>query len=54
MAVGAEDPDAGAMHALRLTIRGCPEPLTLSGVGHFVQENGEGVARAALRAFASS
>jgi len=54
MAIGALDPVLGpaAMHALHQHIRGCPPPLTLSAAGHFVQESGEDVARAALAAFA--
>ncbi len=51
MAIGAKDPDVGTMHALRGQIRGCPEPLIVADAGHFVQEWGEPVARAALRAF---
>ena len=53
MAVGKQDPVLGLpiMLRLRATIRGCPEPLVLSGAGHFVQEAGEEVARAALQAF---
>ena len=51
MAIGANHPDAPAMHTLRRQIRGCPEPLVLSEAGHFVPEWGEPVARAALRSF---
>ena len=51
MAVGMKDPDAGTMQALRAGIRGCPEPMMLPEAGHFVQEHGQAVARAALRAF---
>ena len=51
MAIGAKDPDEGAMKAIRATIRGCPEPMILSEVGHFVQEHGEAVVRAALLLF---
>ena len=51
MAIGAKDPDVGTMHALRGQIRDCPEPLIFEEAGHFVQEWGEPVARAALRAF---
>lgn len=36
---------------LRRTIRGCPEPLEITDAGHFVQEQGDLVARAALEAF---
>lgn len=54
MAVGVQDPVLGppAMKALRRIIRGCPEPLMLEGAGHFVQEMGDVVAKAALEAFA--
>jgi pimeloyl-ACP methyl ester carboxylesterase len=50
MAVGALDPILGltVMSALQRVIRGCPEPLVLEDAGHFVQEAGDRVARAAL------
>jgi pimeloyl-ACP methyl ester carboxylesterase len=53
MAVGARDPVLGVpvMNALRGLIRGCPEPLVLENAGHFVQEHGDVVARAALAAW---
>jgi pimeloyl-ACP methyl ester carboxylesterase len=53
MAIGLQDPVLGApvMHALAAVIRGCPPPLELPEAGHFVQEHGEQVARAALAAF---
>ncbi len=53
MAIGMQDPVLGppAMHALRQIVRGCPEPLELADAGHFVQEKGDVVARAALEAF---
>ena len=54
MAVGAADPVLGLkpMAYLQSVIRGCPEPLILEGVGHFVQETGgKQVAEAALAAF---
>jgi pimeloyl-ACP methyl ester carboxylesterase len=53
MAIGMQDPVLGApvMHALAAVIRGCPKPLELPQAGHFVQEHGEEVARAALAAF---
>jgi haloalkane dehalogenase len=51
MAIGMKDPDVETMQALRAKIRGCPEPMILPDVGHFVQEQGRAVARAALRAF---
>lgn len=54
MAIGAADPVLGepAMLRLREIIRGCPPPMVLKEAGHFVQESGEEVARAALTAFA--
>jgi pimeloyl-ACP methyl ester carboxylesterase len=53
MAVGMKDPVLGppVMAALRKTIRECPAPLEISEGGHFVQEWGEEIARAALKAF---
>jgi len=51
MAIGAKDPDVAAVRALRDQIRGCPEPAVFPEAGHFVQEWGEPVARAALHAF---
>lgn len=53
MAIGAADKSLGlpAMQALRAKIRGCPEPMIFAEVGHFVQEHGQAVARAALQAF---
>jgi tRNA(adenine34) deaminase len=53
MAVGAQDPVLGVpvMQALRQTIRGCPEPMVLTDAGHFVQEHGEPIARAAVGYF---
>ena len=53
MAVGEADPVLGpaAMEALRRKIRGCPEPMRITDGGHFVQERGEPIARAALAAF---
>lgn len=52
-AVGVEDPVFGvpAMRALAAAIRGCPPPMEVAGAGHFAQEWGEPIARAALRAF---
>jgi haloalkane dehalogenase len=54
MAIGEDDPVLGppAMEALRRIIRGCPEPMRIADGGHFVQERGEPIARAALAAFA--
>ena len=53
MAVGAQDPvlGPGQMAHLRQTIRGCPEPMMIEDGGHFVQEWGEPIARAALKAW---
>jgi pimeloyl-ACP methyl ester carboxylesterase len=53
MAVGMNDPVLGPdiMAELRATIHGCPEPLEVADGGHFVQEKGEAIARAALAAF---
>jgi pimeloyl-ACP methyl ester carboxylesterase len=53
MATGLQDPVLGkpAMDLLRSWIRGCPEALELEQAGHFVQEHGAEVARAALGAF---
>ncbi|MFO1364247.1 MAG: haloalkane dehalogenase [Burkholderiales bacterium] len=53
MAVGATDPVLGppVMDALRRHIRGCPEPYVVPQAGHFVQEWGEDIARAALAVF---
>jgi tRNA(adenine34) deaminase len=55
MAIGQQDPVLGesVMRALAAQIRGCPEPLLLAEAGHFVQEHGEPIARAALARFAS-
>jgi hypothetical protein len=39
------------MEELRSVIRGCPPALELPEAGHFVQEWGEPVAKAALAAF---
>jgi pimeloyl-ACP methyl ester carboxylesterase len=52
MAIGLRDPVLGkpVMEELRRTIRGCPPPLEVPEAGHFVQEWGEPVARAALAA----
>ena len=53
MAIGLQDPVLGppAMHRLRKVIRGCPEPMEVPEAGHFVQEHGAQVARAALEAW---
>jgi len=41
-----------AMDRLHRIVRGSPAPLVLPDAGHFVQEHGEVVARAALASFA--
>src|SRR5690606_29998950 len=53
MAIGMQDPVLGPkiMKMMRGMIRGCPEPLELADAGHFVQEQGDVVARAVLEAF---
>ena len=53
MAVGAQDPvlGVGQMDDLRATINGCPPPMIIEDGGHFVQEWGEEIARAALTAW---
>jgi pimeloyl-ACP methyl ester carboxylesterase len=50
MAVGAQDPVLGPnqMSGLQALINGCPDPMMIEDGGHFVQEWGEPVARAAL------
>lgn len=53
MAIGMKDPVLGppAMHGLRKFIRGCPAPLEVADAGHFVQEWGAPIAKAALERF---
>ncbi len=53
MAVGAQDPVLGlpVMRELQALIRGCPEPMVIENAGHFVQEQGEPIARRALDFF---
>ncbi len=53
MAVGMQDPVLSpiVMRVLHSVIRNCPPPLELAEAGHFVQEWGEPVARAALAQF---
>ena len=50
MAIGMQDPVLGppAMAALHKVIRNCPPPLNVQDAGHFVQEWGAPIARAAL------
>ncbi len=56
MAIGMKDPVLGpaVMHAIRRMIRGCPAPMEIPAGGHFVQEWGEPIARAALTAWGDS
>jgi haloalkane dehalogenase len=51
MAIGVKDPVLGlpVMRDLRKAIRNCPEPHLVENGGHFLQEWGDEVARAALR-----
>lgn len=53
MAVGLQDPVLGwpVMKQLQQTIRGCPDPVRVEQGGHFVQEQGEAIAQAALLHF---
>lgn len=53
MAIGAADPVLGlpVMEPLRHIIRGCPPPMIIAEAGHFTQEWGEPIARAALKFF---
>ena len=53
MAVGEQDDNFGvnSMLVLRRRIRGCPEPMVIEDAGHFVQEWGAPIARAALESF---
>jgi haloalkane dehalogenase len=52
-AIGARDPVLGpeVMRDVLSHIRGCPAPMVIAEAGHFVQEWGEEIARAALVAF---
>jgi haloalkane dehalogenase len=53
MAIGMKDPVLGEapMRSLQQQIRGCPPPMEVAEAGHFVQEWGAPIARAALRHF---
>jgi haloalkane dehalogenase len=53
MAIGAADPVLGVpvMEKLHASIRGCPPPFIIPEGGHFLQEWGEPIARAALAHF---
>ncbi len=52
MAIGMKDPVLGppVMRALHADIRHCPPPLEIAEGGHFLQEWGEPIARAAVSA----
>jgi haloalkane dehalogenase/tRNA(adenine34) deaminase len=52
MAIGMKDPVLGppVMRALHADIRHCPPPLEVADGGHFLQEWGEPIARAAVAA----
>ena len=53
MAIGQADPVLGepVMRSLQAHIRNCPEPMLIADGGHFLQEWGEPIARAALQSF---
>jgi pimeloyl-ACP methyl ester carboxylesterase len=53
MAIGMADPVLGppVMENLRKIIRNCPEPMEIKDGGHFLQEWGEPIAKAAVKAF---
>jgi pimeloyl-ACP methyl ester carboxylesterase len=53
MAIGLRDPVLGkpVMEELRSVIRGCPPALEIPEAGHFAQEWGAPIAKAALEAF---
>lgn len=53
MAIGMADPVLGApaMRKLNAMIKGCPPPMEIEDGGHFLQEWGEPIARAALSCF---
>ena len=53
MAIGMQDPVLGppAMHMLRKMIKDCPAPMEIAEAGHFVQEWGGPIAKAALEKF---
>ena len=54
MAIGPRDPVLGlpVMQELRRHLRGCGEPIVIEHAGHFVPEQGEPIAQAAVRYFA--
>ncbi len=50
MGIGLNDPIFGleSMMELNQKIRACPKPMTIAHAGHFTQEHGDHIARAAL------
>lgn len=53
MAIGIQDTVLGrtVMDSLQKIVHDCPEPLCINGAGHFVQEQGQSIARAAVLRF---
>jgi tRNA(adenine34) deaminase len=53
MAIGQQDPVLGepVMRQLQTAIKNCPPPLLIADAGHFVQEQGGAIARAAVAHF---
>ena len=53
MAIGMKDPIMGGavMHHFSKLIKNCPAPMEVADAGHFVQEWGEPIAKAALETF---
>lgn len=53
MAIGAADPVLGidSMLKMQQLIKGCPEPMIIADGGHFIQEWGEDIAKAAIASF---
>lgn len=53
MAIGIQDPVLGpdVMQGMCELIRNCPKPLLIEEAGHFVQEYGDQIAKAALEKF---
>ncbi|MEK7266895.1 MAG: haloalkane dehalogenase, partial [Pseudomonadota bacterium] len=53
MAIGMQDPVLGppSMQFLRSFIKNCPPPMEVAEAGHFVQEWGAPIAKAALTQF---
>jgi len=53
MGIGMKDPVLipDIQYEIRSFVKGCPEPMLLPTVGHFVQESGAPIAQAALESF---